>query len=331
MKKIIIFLSVIITTLFIISGCNSNENSLNSEAKILQLANVTTASDDIGVTLEDFAKSVEEETNGEIQVEVYNDGVLGSESKTTDHVRQGQIQMQLTHSISILEQYDPIFGIDELPYLFKSREDARAAYDGEVGNIINEKAENNGFKVLAYWEHGVRHITNNVKPIKNLEDLDGIKLRVTSDTRREVFEKLGASPVTMGFTELYSALQQGVMDGQENSINNIYTSNIYEVQDYLSLSSHMYSSSPLIINLDVWNSLSEDERKVLEENAVKYRDIQRERHVEQEEENIKRIVDEGVELNEVDIEEFEQISERIMDELSERFGEELINAVEKYR
>lgn len=214
-----------------------------------------------------FADLVEKRTGGRVQVEVFPNATLGGGREALEAVRSG-IQTMVDAALAPVVSYEPAFGVLSLPYLFNSREEWYALLDGPLGQELLAKLEKSGFVGLGFPENGVRHITNSVRPITKPEDLKGIKIRIMeSPVMRETFNSLGALPAPIAWTELYSALQQHVVDAQENPIVNIYSSKLYEPQKYLSLTGHFYDANIYFINKAFWDSLPADIQKTIREVA----------------------------------------------------------------
>jgi tripartite ATP-independent transporter DctP family solute receptor len=160
------------------------------------------------------------------------------------------------------------FGLFEMPYLVKDRGHMQKIEQEVVWPILAPAAEAKGYKVLAVWENGFRNITNNVRPIVTPKDLAGIKLRTPSGAWRvKMFQAYGANPTPMSFSEVFTALQTGVVDGQENPLSQISSAKLHEVQDYLSMTGHVYTPAYVLVGQNRWNSLPEDVRRILEETA----------------------------------------------------------------
>jgi len=216
---------------------------------------------------EKFAKLVEDRTNGDIKVKLYTGAVLGGGREALEAVRVGT-QTMVDAALAPVVSYEPAFGVLSLPYLFTSREQWYTLLDGPLGTNLLKKLEDYGFVGLGYPENGIRHVTNNVRPIYKWEDLKGIKIRVMqSPVFIATFKALGALPTPIPWAELYSALQQGVVDAQENPIVNIYGAKLYEVQKYLSLTGHTYDPNIYFINKDFFYNLPQEYQKILRETA----------------------------------------------------------------
>jgi TRAP-type transport system periplasmic protein len=186
-------------------------------------------------------------------------------------------------------------------------------------------AEKRGLKVLAVWENGVRHLTNNRRPIKAPADLAGIKLRVPEGKWRvKMFQTYGANPSPMKFSELFTALQTGVMDGQENPFTQIYSAKLHEVQKYLSLSGHVYTPAYLTVGASKWNSLPADVRKILEDTAKDTQAYVYEVAAKDDDELLAKLKSAGIQVNDVDKDAFIAASKSIYEE----FGKEVAGAKE---
>jgi len=211
----------------------------------------------------------------------------------------------------------------EMPYIVKDRAHMGRIEKEVFWPSIEPAIEKKGLKALAVWENGYRHITNNKRPIKGPEDLKGIKLRVPEGKWRvKMFQDYGANPSPMKFSELFTALQTGVMDGQENPFTQIYSAKLHEVQKYLSLSGHVYTPAYLTVGLRKYNTLPEDVRKVLEETARETQAYVYETAAKDETELLAKLKQSGIQVNEVDKDAFIAASKSIYDE----FGKEVNGA-----
>jgi tripartite ATP-independent transporter DctP family solute receptor len=202
--------------------------------------------------------------------------------------------------------------------------------DGPVGEALLKDLERNRMKGLGFWEIGFRHITNSRHPIRAPQDLSGIKIRTTPNKAHiEAFRLWGANPAPMAFTELYLALQTGTVDAQENPINNIYANRMYEVQKYVSLSTHAYTASIVAMNLAKFNKLAPDQQKVLRDVVREAGIHQRELNARQESENLAKIKDAGVEVNsDVDIAAFRKLAyEPVTKTYTDQHGREMVEAI----
>jgi tripartite ATP-independent transporter DctP family solute receptor len=215
---------------------------------------------------EEFAKRANEKLGGKGKVVVFGSSQLGGDKELLQKLKLGTVDLALPSTVMSSES--DLFGIFEMPYLVRDRKHMRAIEKEVFWPRIAPEVEKKGLKVLAVWENGYRHITNNRRPIKVPGDLQGIKLRVPEGKWRvKMFQTYGANPSPMKFSEVFTALQTGVMDGQENPFSQIYSAKFQEVQKFLSLTGHVYTPAYLTAGSKKWASLPADLRKVLEATA----------------------------------------------------------------
>lgn len=204
-----------------------------------------------------FAEDLQAELGDAHTVEFYADGQLGDEKELMQKLRLGTVQFTLISSI--MTNVAPEFALFDMPFLVQDRAHLKAINAEIVQTDLAPKAEEAGLKVLSTWENGFRQITNNTRPINTPADLEGLKIRTpSSEWRVAMFKEWGANPTPMAFSEVFVALQTGTMDGQENPLTNITGANFQEVQQYLSLTGHVYSPTYLTTGLGTWNDLPED-------------------------------------------------------------------------
>ncbi|MEW5710597.1 MAG: TRAP transporter substrate-binding protein [Pseudomonadota bacterium] len=218
------------------------------------------------LSAEEFAQRANARLGGKYKVVVYGSSQLGGDKELLQKLKLGTVDFALPSTVMSSEV--DAFGIFEMPYLVKDREHMKRIEKEVVWPKLAPLAEKKGLKIIAVWENGYRHVTNNKRPIQKPEDLQGIKLRVPEGKWRvKMFQAYGANPSPMKFSEVFTALQTGVMDGQENPFAQIYSAKFQEVQKYLSLTGHVYTPAYVTVGLKKWNQLPEDVRKVLEETA----------------------------------------------------------------
>ncbi len=307
---------------------NSGE-AASSEAKTLQVG-ITLAEDSHYYKgLEHFADLVEEKSDGELAIEIFPNGSLGGERDMVESLQVGSLDMVLT-STGPLGGFAPEINVVDLPFLFENREHAYKVLDGKIGQDLLSGLEDQSLKGLAWWENGFRHITNSQHPIEKPEDLKGLKIRtMENNVHMDSFKAMGADPTPMSFTELFTALQQGVVDGQENPVPIISTSRFYEVQDYLTLTGHFYSPAALLVSSQVFDGLSEDQQTALQEAATEGAEYEREIVADMEEEMIADLKDQGMEIVEdVDKEAFRKATKSVYDQYSDQVGADLIKQIQ---
>ena len=279
-------------------------------------------------SLQTFKENVEERTNGEVTISTYPASQLGGEREQLEGVQLGSIEMAVLAG-PIPSIYPQIMVFD-LPYLFTNKEVAYAVLDGEFGQrILDEMLPQTGIRALAWGENGFRHFTNSLGPIKSPEDLNGLKIRTMENpAHMEMVESLGANPTPMAFGEVYSALQQGVIDGQENPVSLIESMRFYEVQEHLTLDGHVYNPFTFIVNNGFFTSLPEEYQNIIQEEASNWSDIERQLNTEQVERGIKKLEDYGmriVTLSDEDKQAFREATQPVYDMYREQLGDETID------
>ena len=215
----------------------------------------------------EFQRQVERLSNGQLRVEIFANAQLGNDRAQAEGLQLGTIDFTSMSSTTLAGTV-PLLQVGDLPFLFKDSRHVDRVLDGPVGEELAKLFSGVGFKPIAWWEIGFRHITNSRRPIRVPEDVRGLKLRtLTNPIHQEAWRLLGAQVTPMDFQEVYSALQQGVVDGQDNPLNIIGTSRLYEVQKYISLTSLFYSASPFLVSDITWSKLSAAEQKIVTEAA----------------------------------------------------------------
>ena len=275
-----------------------------------------------------FAEKVKAATNGSVTIDVFPNGQLGSDSQLIDGVRSGIIDFELS-GLNNFTGMVPEAGAFTLPFMFPSREVAYKVLDGEVGQSVFTDLEEFGLKGLGYPENGYRNITTNKGPVRVPADLAGVQMRVNnSRALNDLFAELDANPQQIPVSELYTALETGVVNAQDHPIWVVRAFKFYEVQKYLSLSQHAYSALTLVMNLDRFNSLTEDEQNAITAAADEVVAFQRTAIKAAEEENIAWLQEQGVEVNrDVDAAAFQEAAKPVWSNFIEANGDTLINAI----
>ena len=258
---------------------------------------------------EKFQEIIEAESSGELKVEIFPNGQVGGDRELTEAVEVGIVHMTAP-VVEVMAGWDDAFAVPGLPYTFRDRDDALNALNGDFGSLLLDKAADFGLKGIGWMENGVRHITNNTRPITQPNDLRGIKLRTMQvEAHMDAFKEMNANPTPMSFNEVYSALQQGVVDGQENPLGHIYSSRFYEVQKYMTLTNHVYSTHMVLANPDFYYSLSDEHQQLVGSALERAIDHQQAIIREEESEQLKEIEESGVQiisLSEEQLEAFKQ-------------------------
>lgn len=222
-----------------------------------------------------FADLLKAKTSGRIEVQVAPSAQLGDDAAMMTALRTGALDMSANSQGAVantVAEYNA-FG---MPFLFASPAAAFKLLDGPLGKELADRTAEKGMVLLGAWDNGIRHMTNGKRPITKVEDMKGLKMRVPPDaTLVDIMKSLGAESQQVKFAELYVALQQGVVDGQENPLVNIHASKLYEVQKHLALTSHQFQMTPLLMSKRAWDKLSDADKKAVQEAAVEATALQR--------------------------------------------------------
>lgn len=315
---------------------NSEESSQNGDS-INIVAGVTAQQEHpLYQGLVKWKELVEERSNGELTVETYHIGQLGDDRTMIENVQLGSQDVVLP-STAPLSNFVPEFSIFDFPFIFQNEQIAETVLDGEVGQKVLDLLEEQDLVGLAYFENGFRNVANNIKPIETAEDFEGLSIRtMESDFHVDIFRALGANPTPMQYTEVFTALQQGIVDGHENPVTSMYTDNMFEVQKYLSKTRHLYVPVVFIMGKQLYDSLSPEHQQLVREAAKEATTYQRELIRAENEANFEKMQEEGMEVNDVAPEErtkmFEMtkpVTEEYAEELGQDLVEEMYNAIEE--
>lgn len=272
---------------------------------------------------DEFAQRANAKLAGKAKVITYGSSQLGSDEEMIQKLKLGTIDMALPSTV-MSSQVD-LFGVFEMPYLVKDRAHMQRIEKELFWSKLEPEVEKKGLAVIAVWENGFRQITNSKRPIKGPADLAGIKLRVPGGKWRvKMFQAYGANPSPMKFSEVFTALQTGVMDGEENPLTQIYSAKFQEVQKYLSMSGHVYTPAYLTVGTVHWATLPPDVRKILEGTAKETQAYVYEVAAKDDEDLLGKLRAAGMQVNEVDKSAFIVASKPIYEE----FGREVPGAKE---
>jgi tripartite ATP-independent transporter DctP family solute receptor len=272
-----------------------------------------------------FEELVEAGSGGEIDVQIFPSSQMGPDREMIEGVQTGVLEMAIPPS-SFFAGWDPAFAVIELPYMYASKDIAVDVLDGSAGDGMLSRVENQGLVGLGWLELGVRNVTNNVRPVATPEDLEGVKLRTMKvPAHVATFETLGANPTPMNFGEVYSALQQGVIDGQENPLAIITSQRFYEVQKYLSTTGHVFAVYMPVISKPFFDSLSAEHQNLVKDSMAAARDHQAQLVASEDAAQLEQIRAAGVEVLELTAEQrqvFADKTESVRLQYREKVGAE---------
>ncbi len=273
------------------------------------------------------AELVAERSDGRLSIDVFPNRQLGEERELVEGLQLGTVDIAVV-STGPLGGFVPRINVVDLPFLFRDAEHAYAVFDGPIGDDLLADFDDVGIKGAAFWENGWRHLTSKRRVVEP-GDLTGVKIRtMENEVHMDAFSALGAGPVPMVWGEVYTSLQQGVIDAQENPITVIYTNALWEVQDYVHLTGHVYGPHLVLISQQTLARLPEDLQEILVDTVREVSHYQRQRAAELEAEMSVLLEEEGMEIVEVDTEPFRDATAEVLERYSGRFGEGLIESIQ---
>ncbi len=233
----------------------------------IKLGVVTKPGSAQNVCAEKFKELVEERSHGKLKVKIYHSASLGTETDILQQIQMNSVQMGII-TLGPVDVFVPSIRVVGFPFMIKNFAQVDKVLDGPLGEELLKDLKSAGFKGLAFSENGFRHLTNNKRPVHTIDDVKGLKIRVMeSELHKELWRVLGANPTPMGWP-IYTELQQGTIDAQENPLWVIWTYKLYEVQKYLTLTGHVYSAHIDVANLNWFKSLSQEDQKIIEESMI---------------------------------------------------------------
>lgn len=322
-------IAVIVAAALIVSTGITSGDALAADKIIMNIATGTAPDHPENVGANKFKEILEKKSNGRVEVRVHPAGQLGSQRDFVEALRSGTVEITMV-TLGFFSAYDPLLNIFELPYLFRDRDHAYRVVDGPIGAQIKDRVNKKGVHVMAFWEAGLRYVTNNVRPINKPDDLKGLKIRVPeSKISIDGFKTFGANPAPLPFTEVYMALKQGVFDGQENPPSNIYRSKLYESQKYLSLTGHQFLVHMFMYSGQLWDQLPADIKQLVEESAVEAGKFQRDYTWQEDTKLVGALKDAGMQVNQVDKQAFIDKAKPLYAEYAKLYGDDAKKLIEQ--
>ena len=285
-----------------------------------------------GVAIDTFAREVERRTDGRYKVQTFYSSALGAERESVEGVQLGTLDLTLT-STGPLPNFVPDVAILDIPFLFRDYAHARAVLDGPIGQELLTKFPAKGMAGLAWAENGFRHMTNSKRPVNVPEDLRGLKMRTMENPIHiEAYRQFGILPTPMAFTEVFTALQQGTVDGQENPLSVITAAKLDQVQKYLSLTGHVYSPAVFLMNKAQWDKLSQADKQAFLDAAKEAVKANRARVDDDERKAVADLRAKGMTVAEnVDKAKFQAALAPVYTDFAQRFGQANIDRIKNYR
>lgn len=324
-KKYKLLACLIVMLALVVVGCGgggggeTTDPNVGQEKVILKFGAVNNATHPAVVALNDvFKPRVEELTNGQVEVQIFDNAQLGGERDMMEQLQLNTLQM--SYISPVLGSIEPKINILDLPFLFGSEEHVDKVIDGPIGAKILEDLPASGLVGLGYFENGFRVITTSKKPINSLADLKGVKIRTPeAPISVSIFNALQANVTPLSFSELYSALQQNVVEGQENAYNTVASSSFYEVQSYVAETNHMWGSYAILASNNWWKTLTPEIQEAIKTAVQEASKYQRELFREQTADSKQLVVDNGLEITVPDTAEFFEAVQPVYQDLYKEY------------
>jgi tripartite ATP-independent transporter DctP family solute receptor len=263
-----------------------------------------------------------------VSIQIHHSRQLGDERQVVEGLQLGTVQLTVT-STGPLGGFVPDMNVLDLPFLFRDSAHAYKVLDGDIGRGLLDKFEAVGIKGLAFWENGFRHVTTSRKAVERPADLKGLKIRVMENrVHQAAFRQLGADATPMAWGEVFTSLQQGLLDAQENPIPIVSTFKLYEVQKYLALTAHVYSPAPVLLSKKMWDRMPPDIKKVLLDTAIEVARVQRQLNRTQEQKQLGELKTKGmVIIEEPDRAAFREAMKPVFEQYQGQFGKDLVQRI----
>jgi TRAP-type transport system periplasmic protein len=285
----------------------------------------------IVIGMEKFAEIVTAKSGGKIKVNLFPGGALGGDAQNISALQGGTLEMVVMNS-GILAPQVKEFAIFDFPFMFANAQEADAVVDGPFGKMMLDKLDAKNIHGLAFWELGFRNITNSRRPLNKVEDIAGLKLRVIPNAINvDWVSALGANPTPLAFPEVYAALDQKAIDGQENPVTVINANKFYEVQKYLAITNHQYNPQTVIISKKLWDSLSGDEKKIISDAAAEAAGFQRKASREQAGQALDSLKKNGMQVSEfspAEVAKFREKMKPVVDKHAAQIGADVVSALQ---
>lgn len=335
-KRSLIILMILAASVLVLAGCGGGDSSDEAadgdkgEKIVLKLGHIQTEGDIWHQASLKFAEEVARNTNGQVEVKIYPNSTLGGDRDMAEGLQMGSVDFALI--AGVLGNFEPSLQILELPYLFTNEEEYNKVVHGEIGQeLLDRLLESSNIRGLGYWDRGPRQLTSN-KPINSIDDVQGLKMRVPEiPAMVEGWKAIGANPTPMAWSEVYTGLEQGVIDGQENPIPFIHGGRIHEVQKYIAMTDHKYEYVVLAMSNLTWEKLSPEHQKAIQDAAAVATEYQNQLVKEQTESLLQEMVDSGMTVTYPDkapfIERARSVHQKFADQIAPDIYEKIIETL----
>jgi tripartite ATP-independent transporter DctP family solute receptor len=329
----VILVVLLALSMLVFVGCGGSDNDRGDSAQtdqkepvVLKLGHIQTEKHVWHKGAQKFAELVEQKTDGQVKIEIYPNSTIGNDRDMAEGLQMGSVDFALI--AGVLGNFEPSFQILELPFLIKDEDHLRKVIYGPIGQeLFDRLLKNADIRGLAYWERGPRHLTTNF-PVNSVEDVQGLKMRVPEiPAFVAVWKAIGANPTPMAWGEVYTSLQQGVIDAQENPVPYIYAANVYEVQSHIAMTAHKYEYVTLSMSNRTYEKLTPEQQKAIEEAAQEVTEYENNLVHQKTEELFKELQNLGMKVTYPDTTEFAERAKSVHKEFAEKIDAELYQKI----
>lgn len=315
---------VLMSAVLLMGGCGKDGNIYGEDGTVhLRMAQASAADGAIGISMEEFAASVAEASDGRINISVFHNGQLGSERDNIEACELGNLDIAVVNQ-SVLANFIPDIAAFDLPYVIESTEHADKVFLGEIGQDFLERLSQVELKGLGIWESGFRNLTNSKRAVNSAEDIQGLRIRVMeNEIHQKLWKSVGADPVPMAWSEAYTGMQQGAIDGQENPSTVIDKNNVVEVNKEMAITEHVYSTVFLVMAPKTWNALTEEDQEILTACMEKANQEERALSRQMDSEAIETLESKGMKITYPDKEELIALTQEVRDTYGADYKETL--------
>lgn len=320
------FVGLVLTGVFVFVfafGMVGNNSAFAGAKYVYKLGHSVNSQHPYHLGAEKFKEIVEKESNGQIEVQLFPNNQLGTgERDLVEGMQLGTVDIVIT-STGPMSGFVKQFMLFDFPFLFRDKEHAYKTLDGEIGQYVLGLLDKRGIRGLAWYENGFRHLTNSKREVNTPADAKALKLRTMENkVHMAIWKALGADPTPMAWGELFTALQQGAVDGQENPIPIIYTQKVYEVQKYLSLTGHVFSPSLILMSKRKFDKLPDDLKDIIKNAAQESADFERSQITRMENEQVEKLKELGMVVSYTDKTPFLEMTKSVYDEFKGELGKD---------
>lgn len=323
MKRRIMTVAFLMTSVcWMLAGCGKQGDIYKENGTVqLRMAQASAADGAIGISMEKFAEDVKEASNGRILISVFHNGQLGSERDNIEACELGNLDIAVVNQ-SVLANFIPEIAAFDLPYVIESQEHADKVFLGEIGNDLLEQLSEIELKGLGIWESGFRNLTNSKREVNSAEDIQGLRIRVMeNEIHQKLWKSLGADPVPMAWSEAYTGMQQGAIDGQENPSTVIDKNNVVEVNKQMAITEHVYSTVMLVMAPKTWEALTTEDQKIIMQCMKEANVAERELSRKMDEEALETLQSKGMNITYPDKTELIELTQEVRDKYGANYQE----------